>query len=57
MPQRDSLFYFIGEKSGLAKGDKEKAREMWTKAANFNELDLEFALMRPVALQKLSEVK
>jgi len=41
----------------LAKGDKEKAREMWTKAANFNELDLEFALMRPVALQKLSEVK
>ena len=41
----------------LAKGDKDKARQQLTKAANFNEIDLEFGLTRSVAKDKLAKLK
>ncbi len=38
------------------KGDKENAKEMWTKAANFNERNYSYAFIRNKAKKKLAEM-
>jgi tetratricopeptide (TPR) repeat protein len=55
-PRNCTVMVGLGD-AYLAKGDKDKARQLWTRAANFNELDLEFAAMRSVAQQKLAALK
>jgi predicted negative regulator of RcsB-dependent stress response len=55
-PRNCTVLIGLGD-AWLAKGDKEKARQQFTRAANFNELDLEFAAVRSVAQQKLAALK
>ena len=38
------------------KGDKEKAKEMWTRAANFNEINYNYAFIQTKVRKKLAEM-
>ena len=43
-------------KAYAGKGETEKAKEMWKKAANFNEISLNYVYIRNKAKKKLSEI-
>ena len=54
--QRDPCILCKTAEAYILKGDKEVAREFWTKAVNVNENDIHFAFIKNSAKKKLAEL-
>jgi tetratricopeptide (TPR) repeat protein len=54
--QRDPCILCKAAEAYILKGDKEAAREFWTRAVNFNENDIHFAFVKNTAKKKLAEL-